>query len=281
MSCCSTVMLLRQLARHLRTNSKPCQEHRYKTLLLISISKHTHVDCWATALTAVSLANWVSNALQVLLILLYVSCVQLPAPLPQLPSSAAGKTLAEFDPWKWHHQRITLPEITLAGPVALVLSHTAAISLFLPHSADAGQVRRILVAPGATITLRHLRSVSLRRPVELPTLPASYLTEVYAHMKLGEPEPGFENSPGIMFLASELYRAATNSSIDPKSKIKQLLSFELQPAGKAATLQLQIVILMPCGQVYWFHICNLKFQTHWFEQGLPMYTNEPCCLHHV
>lgn len=65
------------------------------------------------------------------------------------------------------------------------------------------------------------------------------LLQVYAHMKLGEAEPGFENAPGMLFLAGELYRAATNASLglgDAAGRTKQLLSFEIEPAGEARQL---------------------------------------------
>lgn len=65
------------------------------------------------------------------------------------------------------------------------------------------------------------------------------LLQVYAHMKLGEAEPGFENAPGMLFLAAELYRAATNASLglgDAAGRTKQLLSFEIEPAGEAKQL---------------------------------------------
>jgi hypothetical protein len=153
----------------------------------------------------------------------------------------SSTALAEFkaDPWAWQRQHISLPEVTLAGPVELVFSSVTDLSLFLPHSTDAPRARRLLLAPGTALTLRQLRSISLRRPVELPTLPGSYLAEAYAHSKLGEAEPGFEHAPGMLFLAGELYRAATNASLrglaDARGRAKQLLSFELEPAGASMT----------------------------------------------
>lgn len=142
--------------------------------------------------------------------------------------------VAEFDPWQWQKQHIMLPEITLAGPVELVFSRVTDLSLFLPHSVDVSTARRVLIHPGAAITLRQLKGISLRKPVELPKLPRSYLAEAYAHMKLGEAEPGFENAPGMLFLASELYRQATNATLglsEAGGRTKQLLSFEIEPAG--------------------------------------------------
>uniref|UniRef100_A0A383W9N4 Uncharacterized protein n=1 Tax=Tetradesmus obliquus TaxID=3088 RepID=A0A383W9N4_TETOB len=156
-------------------------------------------------------------------------------PMPELSSSA----LAEFDPYQWQRQHIELPEITLAGPVELVFSRRTDLSLFLPHSTDVPAGRRLLLGPGAALTLRQLRGISLRKPLALPALPKSYLAEVYAHVKLGEPEPGFENAPGMLFLAGELYRAATNASFgigDAGGRTKQLLSFEIEPAGRSVTI---------------------------------------------
>jgi hypothetical protein len=53
-----------------------------------------------------------------------------------------------------------------------------------------------------------LASLSLRRPLDLPPLPAAYLAEVYAHIKLGEPEAGYESSPGVQYLAAQLRQLA-------------------------------------------------------------------------
>jgi hypothetical protein len=148
----------------------------------------------------------------------------------------SSSALAELrrDPWSWQRQHLTLPEVTLAGPVELVFSHTTDLSLWLPHATDAPRARRLLLTPGTALTLRDLKSISLRRPVELPKLPGSYLAEAYATMKTGEAEPGFDNAPGMLHLAGELYRAATNASLglgDARGRTKSLLSFELEPAG--------------------------------------------------
>lgn len=34
--------------------------------------------------------------------------------------------------------------------------------------------------------------------MDLPNLPGQYLAEVYAHAKLGEPEPGYHYAPGAL-----------------------------------------------------------------------------------
>lgn len=86
---------------------------------------------------------------------------------------------------------------------------------------------------GATVTLSQLKGISLRRPLQLPKLPASYLAEVAASAVLGHNEPGFENAPGLYYLANELYRAATNASLPdaPEAGAKYLLSFTVDVAG--------------------------------------------------
>lgn len=102
----------------------------------------------------------------------------------------SSSALAEFkkDPWQWQRQRMMLPEITLAGPVELVFSRITDLSLWLPHSTDVPRARRLLVAPGAALTLRQLKGISLRKPVELPDLPPSYVAGVL--LKGGETGKG-------------------------------------------------------------------------------------------
>eukprot|EP00879_Flechtneria_rotunda_P021205 GHRR01022338.1.p1 GENE.GHRR01022338.1~~GHRR01022338.1.p1 ORF type:complete len:426 (+),score=134.24 GHRR01022338.1:342-1619(+) len=154
-----------------------------------------------------------------------------------MPKDMTGSALAEFDPWQWQRQHIALPEVTLAGPVEVVLSRMTDLSLFLPHSTDVPRARRMLLGPGAALTLRQLKGISLRKPIALPSLPRSYVAEVYAHVKLGEAEPGFENAPGMLYLAGELYRQATNASLGlAGGRSKHLLSFEIEPAGASVTI---------------------------------------------
>lgn len=105
-----------------------------------------------------------------------------------MPQDLTGSALAELkkDPWQWQRQRMVLPEVTLAGPVELVFSRITDLSLYLPHSTDVPRARRLLVAPGAALTLRQLRGISLRKPVDLPDLPASYVTEVRGFLRVSQ-----------------------------------------------------------------------------------------------
>lgn len=139
------------------------------------------------------------------------------------PSSSGSFGLVPRDYMQERELSFELPEVTLSGPMELVLQQSGPISLYTPLAVDVGSIRRLLVAQGVTVTVQGLRSISLRRPVDLPSLPAQYLAEAYAHAKLGEPEPGFERSPGILYLATKLRGMAVNSSLP-------LLSFEVVPA---------------------------------------------------
>jgi len=124
--------------------------------------------------------------------------------------------------------RLSLPEVTLTGPLELVLPQRQPVSMFLPHAADVGLVQRVVLDTGATVRVAHMRSITLRRPVTLPNLPGQYLAEVYAHAKLGEPEMGFHYAPGILFMSQKLREMAENST---KNGRLPLLSFEIEPAS--------------------------------------------------
>jgi hypothetical protein len=88
---------------------------------------------------------------------------------PPAPAVAPAPAAA-VDPFQWRRQHISLPEITLAGPVELAFPAPTPLALLLPNPAEAPAARRLLVAPGAAVTVRGIRGVSLRRPVELPTV---------------------------------------------------------------------------------------------------------------
>ncbi|KAG2429832.1 hypothetical protein HXX76_010614 [Chlamydomonas incerta] len=113
---------------------------------------------------------------------------------------------------------LELPETVLMGPLELVLKQPENVGVYTPLAADVGgPVRRLVVEPGVSVRVAGLRHVALRRPVDLPRLPGQYLAEVWAQLQLGQPEEGFDQAPGIMFLASRLreaaVEAATNASL--------------------------------------------------------------------
>jgi len=136
-----------------------------------------------------------------------------------------GDSLVPTHSWQQQEHRLALPEVTLTGPVELVLSEPQVVSLYTPHAADVGVVSRIAVAAGATVRVVNMKAITLRRPVNLPRLPGQYLAEVYAQAKLGEPEAGFHYAPGILYMSKLLREAALNSSSG-----LPLLSFEVEAA---------------------------------------------------
>ncbi len=78
-----------------------------------------------------------------------------------------------------------LPDFTLTGPLELVLTEAQPVTLYLPHHADAGLVRRIMLQPGAALTVHNARSVALRRPVDLPLPPDSFVANVWGRSVRG------------------------------------------------------------------------------------------------
>lgn len=85
--------------------------------------------------------------------------------------SGSGQDLVPQDWWKQSDHRLSLPEVTLTGPLELVLPEPQAVSVYLPHASDVGVVRRVLLSSGATVRLAHMRAITLRRPVKMPNLP--------------------------------------------------------------------------------------------------------------
>lgn len=80
-----------------------------------------------------------------------------------LQPQGKGKALAEGDWWQLRKRGgIPLPDITLAGPVELLLQRAHPLTAYLPHAADVGEARRIVLTPGAIATIRGLKSLSLR-----------------------------------------------------------------------------------------------------------------------
>lgn len=73
--------------------------------------------------------------------------------LPALPpgsalDSPAGHAVVARD-WMQRQQRsITLPEVALSGPLEIVLSQPAPVSVFTPHAADIRAVHRVRLEAG-------------------------------------------------------------------------------------------------------------------------------------
>ncbi|KAI3752944.1 hypothetical protein L2E82_24987 [Cichorium intybus] len=62
----------------------------------------------------------------------------------------------------------TLAPFQLAGPMELWIQDAKDMRLFLPHDVDAGELKKVILADGAVVTVKGAKSVSLRHPLELP-----------------------------------------------------------------------------------------------------------------
>lgn len=77
------------------------------------------------------------------------------------------------------NQLPVLAPFTLAGPMELWIQDAKDMRISLPHDVDAGELRKVILADGAVVTVKGARSVSLRHPVELP-LPFNRTTNGFA-----------------------------------------------------------------------------------------------------
>ncbi|KVI10880.1 hypothetical protein Ccrd_010708 [Cynara cardunculus var. scolymus] len=62
----------------------------------------------------------------------------------------------------------TLAPFQLAGPMELWIQDAKDMRLFLPHDVDAGELKKVMLADGAVVTVKGAKSVTLRHPIELP-----------------------------------------------------------------------------------------------------------------
>ncbi|PWA69677.1 hypothetical protein CTI12_AA295820 [Artemisia annua] len=62
----------------------------------------------------------------------------------------------------------SLAPFQLAGPMELWIQDAKDMRLSLPHDVDAGEVKKVILADGAIVTVNGAKSVSLRHPIELP-----------------------------------------------------------------------------------------------------------------
>ncbi|PWA81108.1 hypothetical protein CTI12_AA178920 [Artemisia annua] len=86
-----------------------------------------------------------------------------------------------------------LAPFQLAGPMELWIQDGKDMRLSLPHDVDAGELRKVILADGAVVTVKGARSVSLRHPLELP-------------LPLNNTKTGFAS--GLLTLAERLRHAS-------------------------------------------------------------------------
>ncbi|KAL6964177.1 Protein TUNICAMYCIN INDUCED 1 [Sarracenia purpurea var. burkii] len=82
--------------------------------------------------------------------------------------SRTGEKNALVQRQKMESRLPVLAPFQLAGPMELWIQDAKDMRLSLPHDVDAGELKKVILADGAVVTVKGARSVSLRHPVELP-----------------------------------------------------------------------------------------------------------------
>ncbi|KAI4375922.1 hypothetical protein MLD38_013736 [Melastoma candidum] len=112
---------------------------------------------------------------------------------------SAGPENGLVEKRKMDHALPVLEPFQLAGPMELWIQDAEDMRVSLPHDVDAGVLKKVILADGAVVTVTGARSVSLRRPVDLP-LPLNLTNDGLAS--------------GLLTLAEQLRHAARTQS-DP------------------------------------------------------------------
>jgi hypothetical protein len=116
---------------------------------------------------------------------------------PLVPSALWTQTLEES---------AVLPDFTLTGPLELVLAEAQPVSLYVPHQADAGLVRCIVLEAGAALTIHNARSVALRRPVDLPQPSDEILADIWGRAVRGSAPGAADSLSGVDALCFTMHR---------------------------------------------------------------------------
>ncbi|CAI7861960.1 unnamed protein product [Closterium sp. NIES-53] len=62
----------------------------------------------------------------------------------------------------------SLPPVTVEGPMEMWVQDAEQVRLAMPHDVDAGEVRKVVLASGAAVTVHGAQVVALARPLQLP-----------------------------------------------------------------------------------------------------------------
>ncbi|CAI5476074.1 unnamed protein product [Closterium sp. Yama58-4] len=62
----------------------------------------------------------------------------------------------------------SLPPVTVEGPMEMWVQDAEQVRLAMPHDVDAGDVRKVVLASGAAVTVHGAQAVALARPLQLP-----------------------------------------------------------------------------------------------------------------
>ncbi|GJP45355.1 hypothetical protein CLOM_g4754 [Closterium sp. NIES-68] len=65
----------------------------------------------------------------------------------------------------------SLPPVTVEGPMEMWVQDAEHVRLAMPHDVDAGEVKKVILASGAAVTVHGAQAVALARPLQLPLPP--------------------------------------------------------------------------------------------------------------
>ncbi|PSS19279.1 hypothetical protein CEY00_Acc11324 [Actinidia chinensis var. chinensis] len=139
-----------------------------------------------------------------------------------------------------------LAPFQLAGPMELWIQDAKDMRLSLPHDVDAGELRKVILADGAVVTVKGARSVSLCHPIELP-LPlnqthndfASGLLSLAEYLHHASRTQGALLSLSIVGPTSLTSPSSSSPSSNNKLKLKRLAPglVELSSPSKAKPIE--------------------------------------------
>eukprot|EP00884_Botryococcus_braunii_P014950 jgi/Botrbrau1/23456/Bobra.106_1s0012.1 len=123
----------------------------------------------------------------------------------------------------------TLPTFTLVGPLELVFPQPQVVDLQLPHRVDAGVIQRVILDEGAAVEVSGARSVHLRRPLDLPQLPQTFLANVLGIKMPDGQVPSLGTLSGVLHIASGVWHAAKGWAISKRAaRLSSLVSLQLE-----------------------------------------------------
>ncbi|EFJ33595.1 hypothetical protein SELMODRAFT_270469 [Selaginella moellendorffii] len=82
----------------------------------------------------------------------------------ELSNHGTDKAMVEFGHW----DDAALAPFKIAGPVELWIQDAKDLRLAIPNDVDAGALRKVLLADGATVTVLGAREISLTKPFKVP-----------------------------------------------------------------------------------------------------------------
>ncbi|XP_028801460.1 uncharacterized protein LOC114756687 [Neltuma alba] len=114
-----------------------------------------------------------------------------------------------------------LAPFRLAGPMELWLQDAKDMRISLPHDVDAGVLKKVILADGAVVTVKGARSVSLRKPLDLP-------------LPLNKSQSGF--AVGLMALAEQLrHTSRSRTQDDPLLSLRIVGATSLSSPSSSTT----------------------------------------------